>query len=300
MKKPTTSDKYTAKLATVAAAASSRGRDWRRSDECIGAATHCGCCGHPLKDALSVQVACGPDCRARFGFDKAPTDPDFIAAKTVALNNGVAEDAVDDWADARKVCNLLLHVYALAAEVNPWVPDAVFALGYRELAGKLDARRQAFIDRAKKRAEKEAAEAAEREARAKRYGTFRGSSFTFGTDRATPVAVTAPVQPSLPTLAPVVAAPVVAPTVTVTKETLTDTYNGKSTTREVFTVAAPYSDTFNAQRIPGRWFDRTVRVWRVPVASQKPLWAALRVAFPGVSLVSDKGATVIAEAPKAN
>ena len=143
-------DSYAAAATKVLAPLVAKGRDWRRSDECRGLATHCAACGKKLSDALSVQVLVGPDCREACGYDpeRTPAAPDWYAAQTIAANNGVADDAVTNWRDAREVCNFLLHVYALAAEVNPWVPDAVGALGYAGLAKRLVERRDEFIARA--------------------------------------------------------------------------------------------------------------------------------------------------------
>lgn len=259
--------KSSASLAALIAAAQGRGKSWMRSDECIGVATHCGCCGHPLKDAFSVQVACGPDCRERYGFENVPTSPDWYAAKTIAVGNGVEEDAVTDWTDARVVCNLFLHIYALDAEHQPWCVDAVHALGYVGLSTRMTQRRDEFIARAKKRAEKEAALAAKRAEAAKKAGRKYGNSYT-----------TRAPEPQ---------------EVRITVETVTDTYRGKTSTREVLTVKAPFSPAFNALQVPGRWFDRNAKVWRVPVANKPALWTAVQTAFKGLPLVSSKGTTTI-------
>lgn len=265
-----------AALATLIGSAAARGRNWMRSDECIGVATHCGCCGRPLKDAFSVQVACGPDCRERYGFENVPSNPDWYAAKNIAIHNGVEEDAVSDWTDARVVCNLFLHVYALDAEHQPWCVDAVESLGYTGLSKRMTQRRDEFIARAKKRAEKEAALAAKRAAAAKRAGRKWGNSYT------NTGAVTAPVRAPEPR------------EVRITVETVTDTYRGKTTSREVLTVKAPFNAVFNALPVPGRWFDRNAKVWRVPVANKPALWTAVQAAFKGLPLVSAKGTTTIA------
>ena len=79
----------------------------------------------------------------------------------------------------------------------------------------------------------------------------------------------------------------------VTVETVTDTYKGKTTTREVLTVKAPFNAVFNALPVPGRWFDRNAKVWRVPVANKPALWTAVQTAFKGLPLVSSKGTTTI-------
>lgn len=262
--------KSSAALAAVIAAAQGRGRSWMRSDECIGVATHCGCCGHPLKDAFSVQVACGPDCRERYGFENPPTNPDWYAAKTIAVGNGVTEDAVLNWEDPRAVCNLFLHIYALDAEHQPWCVDAVHALGYTGLSLRMAQRRDEFIARAKKRAEKEAALAAARAKAAKRAGWKRGNSYTTGTPR--------PAEPQ---------------EVRITVETVVSTWQGRVSSREMFTVRAPYNQTFNATKIQGRFFDGTVKAWRVPVANKGALWGALKVAYKGLPLITAKGTVTI-------
>jgi hypothetical protein len=83
-----------------------------------------------------------------------------------------------------------------------------------------------------------------------------------------------------------------APTVRITIETVTDTWKGKTQVREVFTVRAPFSPDFNNAAVPGRWFDRKIKAWRVPVASKPALWTALQGCFKGLPLVTPKGATV--------
>lgn len=62
-------------------------------------------------------------------------------------------------------------------------------------------------------------------------------------------------------------------------------------------VNAPFSPAFNdalRANAPGRRWDRDAKVWRVPSAAKRGLWTALRAAFAGRALVSDKGVAVIA------
>ena len=253
-------DSYAAAATKVLAPLVAKGRDWRRSDECRGLATHCAACGKKLSDALSVQVLVGPDCREACGYDpeRTPAAPDWYAAQTIAANNGVADDAVTNWRDAREVCNFLLHVYALAAEVNPWVPDAVGALGYAGLAKRLVERRDEFIARAKDRAEKEAAEAAKREAAAKRRARRWGRVYTGA--KAKP-----------------------APVVRITEAA------GR------IAVETPYNERFviAVRGIEGRRWNAATKVWTVPASARPALWAAIKSHYAGATLVSDKGTTVI-------
>jgi hypothetical protein len=246
-----------AKTATKLAA---RGGDWRRSEECVGLATHCSCCGHKLVDAHSVNVAIGPDCRKAIGFDQnyVPISPDWEAARTIAVNNGVADSAVDDWRDARVVCNFFTHVYALAAEANPWIPDAVFALGYEALSKRLGERRAEFIARQEKLEAKAREEARKREEKAKARARARGRVFT------------APVE--------------VAPEVRVTEE------------GDILVVNTPYHAGFNAslrETIPSRRWDSAAKAWRVPAAARPDLWRALRGFFAGATLISWTGTSTI-------
>lgn len=255
-------DAYAAAAKTALAPLVAKGRDWRRSDECRGLATHCACCGSPLSDALSVECLVGPDCREAGGFDpaRAPANPDWFAAKLLACNNGVADDAVGNWKDAREVCNFLLHIYALAAEANPWVPDAVGALGYTSLAAKLVERREAFVKRAAKRAEEQAAEAAKRAEAAKARARRWGRVYTGAT-----------------------AAPKPAPEVRITEA------------GDRLAVATPFSEAFvgAVRNIPGRKWDGAAKVWSVPASARPALWSALKAHYAGLPLVSAKGTTVI-------
>lgn len=64
-------------------------------------------------------------------------------------------------------------------------------------------------------------------------------------------------------------------------------------------VRAPFSRDFNeALRVqaPARRWDRDAKAWRLPVAAKRGLWNALRDAFPGHVVISDKGTAVIPSA----
>jgi len=67
-------------------------------------------------------------------------------------------------------------------------------------------------------------------------------------------------------------------------------------TADGYAVVAPFSATFNAAlyaHAPGRRWDRDDKVWRVPAASKRGLWAALCEAFPGAPLITDRGVSVV-------
>lgn len=275
-------------LKGLRAAVSAKGNRWQRSDECVGLATHCACCGKALKDPLSVQLVIGPDCRKMYGNGQnVPDAPDWIAAKTLALNYGVEEDAVKDWSDAREVCRLLLHIYALAAEANPWVPNAVDALGYRGLAKRMEARRDAFVKRAAKRAADEAKVAAERARIAKMRGRYVGASYT---GASAPVAT-----PATATPATMAVSPTDPPKVTIGKRTDRWIWHGKEYTKEVLVVASPKHDGFIAavRSLPGRHWDGASKVWTLPKDQRPALWNALRTHFAGATLVTDQGESTI-------
>lgn len=71
------------------------------------------------------------------------------------------------------------------------------------------------------------------------------------------------------------------PDITIDRESYTDTYQGKTKTMDVFVVRAPFNETFNDHRVPGRWFDKSIKAWRVPVKSDAELLKALHTSFPG-------------------
>lgn len=80
-------------------------------------ATHCAVCARPLRDAKSVEMGIGPDCRKKHGFD-VEIDP-----------------------EARTEANKIIHALALhngGQQENPaFLPDAiarVHALGLHRLA----------------------------------------------------------------------------------------------------------------------------------------------------------------------
>jgi len=79
----------------------------------------------------------------------------------------------------------------------------------------------------------------------------------------------------------------------VTKEVYTDSFKGRTQTREVYVVRAPFCPSFNNAHVPGRWFDRDIKAWRVPVASRVPLWSALQANFKGLPLVTGNGSTTV-------
>lgn len=186
---------------------------------CRLVATRCSCCNRPLVDAKSVEFGIGPDCRSKYGFDDVPTAPDFISAKCLTLNHApdIDESVVEDWTNAREVCNFLVHRFACDVVANSWVPLAIYALGYVKLSEKLS----------------------------ERGGTV--------------------------TVLPV---------------------EGYSS---LLSVKAPYNVDFNSRlyRVPGRFFDRASKTWRVPVSSKGHLWDAIRLTFPGLTLRSAKGLTLI-------
>jgi hypothetical protein len=232
---------------------------WERSEECRFISTHCGCCGRALKDALSVEKGIGPDCRALYGdvTTTATAAPDWVSARTLIACFGATtfSPGVLGCDDARKVSAVLLHRFSRHFRTARWIPDAVYALGYHKLAERM----------------------------AKRAKVRIGAAVAEQTRRAS-----APV-------APVVTAPVVtAPVVKIWNAQVTSTYNRRTTTLEYLTVEAPFSKAFNAAVVGGRWFDRSIKAWRVPVGSKPALWAALRVAFAGLNLVTKNGTTVIA------
>jgi len=71
------------------------------------------------------------------------------------------------------------------------------------------------------------------------------------------------------------------PDITIDRESYTDTYNAKTKTMDVFVVRAPFNETFIDHKVPGRWFDKSIKAWRVPVKSDAELLKALRTSFSG-------------------
>lgn len=112
-------------------------------------ATHCACCSRPLVDAVSVEAGVGPECRKKHGYGEAQSDPEWIAAhRALGLLPGFdVESIVPGWgADARRVCNVLVHRVAVEQDgsaVTTYV-NAIAALGFTKLAERV-ARRLATV-----------------------------------------------------------------------------------------------------------------------------------------------------------
>lgn len=106
-------------------------------------------------------------------------------------------------------------------------------------------------------------------------------------DDAPPVEV--PPPPPVPTEAKTVFVVRGSAYVDVTKEQYTDTFRGKTTTKTVFVVRAPYNKTFNNYKVPGRWWDGKVKAWRVPVKYESQLCDALRAAYKGRTMCGPDG-----------
>ena len=108
-------------------------------------ATHCACCGRPLRDANSVEIGIGPDCRAKYGFNDPALAADWIEA-TLALEavplSARKTDLVGllgDRVDARGAVNRLVHAFAAHSTglARAAIATACRALGYPRLADRL-------------------------------------------------------------------------------------------------------------------------------------------------------------------
>lgn len=87
-------------------------------------ATHCVCCGLPLRDAVSVETGIGPICREKHGYGEAVTDENRSEANRLVHAAGVAA----------KECRLT-DLFGIA--------DLIEALGFAKLAGVI---RDRYID----------------------------------------------------------------------------------------------------------------------------------------------------------
>ena len=103
-------------------------------------ATHCAACNRPLRDAQSVEAGMGPDCREKYGYAGAQTEPDWDKVNHIAEKFDL--DALDMVArfhgDAHKVANMLVHRAACAPrEERALYIECIAALGFTKLAAKL-------------------------------------------------------------------------------------------------------------------------------------------------------------------
>lgn len=102
-------------------------------------ATHCACCGRPLRDAPSVERGVGPDCAAKYGY--ADTQGPANWGRVFELTDGfVAVAELSSWGgDARKGANVLTHRIAARpdAEEVPALIETIAALGFVKLAERL-------------------------------------------------------------------------------------------------------------------------------------------------------------------
>lgn len=99
-------------------------------------ATQCAVCARPLVDALSVEGGIGPECRRKYGYDSADTDADIVTAWKIMTAIGVPPaggEAPVRMAN-RLVARIALHQTGPDAQQ---ATIAVYALGYRSLAGRI-------------------------------------------------------------------------------------------------------------------------------------------------------------------
>ena len=98
-------------------------------------ATHCAACGRPLRDAVSVELGMGPECREKLGLTgMEPECPDTSRAVRLLASAGVHASG-----DARALANAAVHwaaVWQRDARVAV-LASAVEALGYTRLADRL-------------------------------------------------------------------------------------------------------------------------------------------------------------------
>lgn len=100
-------------------------------------ATHCACCGRPLRDAISVERGVGPDCAEKFGYGEAQGTARWNLATHMLTSAGL--QLPEGWAkDAHAVVNKLVHLAACQQRKAPLaLAGAIDALGYAKLAAKL-------------------------------------------------------------------------------------------------------------------------------------------------------------------
>lgn len=58
-------------------------------------ATHCAVCARPLRDAMSVELGIGPDCRAKYGYDDAINDANRSEANRLIYLIADRRDGLD-------------------------------------------------------------------------------------------------------------------------------------------------------------------------------------------------------------
>ena len=113
-------------------------------------ATHCGICGRPLRDSVSVERCVGPDCAALYLVPEAQGEPDWMKACAilVALQLDIEIDANDS---PRVAVNRLVSL--LACPRNGFerheaegVFLAIYALGFTALADRIAKRFRAKVE----------------------------------------------------------------------------------------------------------------------------------------------------------
>jgi hypothetical protein len=69
-------------------------------------ATNCAVCGRPLRDAVSVEMGIGPDCRAKYGYNDCVNDENRMAANRLIFQIADLQTGIDAVECARQLRNL--------------------------------------------------------------------------------------------------------------------------------------------------------------------------------------------------
>jgi hypothetical protein len=75
-------------------------------------ATHCAACGRPLRDAKSVEIGMGPDCREKYGYDNAMTEEVRSAANKIIHHIALEQTGANAAKAAQELVGLGLPVLA--------------------------------------------------------------------------------------------------------------------------------------------------------------------------------------------
>jgi hypothetical protein len=107
-------------------------------------ATDCALCGHPLRDAVSVEIGVGPICRKKYGYTEAQAPANVMQARVEARAafDGELPATLDEAlcaCDARRAANILIH-RAAVEQLSPrtrHLTAAISALGFTAVADRL-------------------------------------------------------------------------------------------------------------------------------------------------------------------
>lgn len=117
-------------------------------------ATHCACCGRPLKDATSVEFGVGPICRGKYLYEDALPVSNETLDKVRTLVNSDLDSSVRSYVwnrlvndDSRAAANHLVKFIAVHQKDAESMPALriLKLMGYADLVARVEKRIKAAI-----------------------------------------------------------------------------------------------------------------------------------------------------------